>query len=404
MIDLNMYQAMLQGCSTGGQAKKIQSDIIMESSWNEDIQSKVGYLYDWYHDDEPLRLRNLSSQTSLTKISVDIKYIVDTYQTMDKDQVTYHLQFKPYYESNVSYYEDVFEKRYNSLFPLGLYIDIPDEKGHFNKWLIVDKANYYDSQFVTYQILPCDYVFQYVLEGEKYQIAGCLRSQNSYNSGVWRDYKVESPEDQQKAILPLNRDTEKLFYNQRMIIDAKVLSEPIAWRITKVHRLAPNGLVRLTYAQDRFDQHKDYIEIDKQGDIIGMWADYFRSELKPSEFVPRDKEESVLLNNPKNNISFNGLKPQIKVGGSFKTLTAHFYNSQNLEIANTENCVWTFTVDNEDATNVLEVVNFTSDGNLQNNQIKIRFKDNDDYLGKILVAHCYWNSQTIETCLEIVGL
>ena len=40
------------------------------------------------------------------------------------------------------------------------------------------------------------------------------------------DFKIQSPEDQQKFIVPLNRDSETLFYSQRMIIDNNVLTEP----------------------------------------------------------------------------------------------------------------------------------------------------------------------------------
>ena len=64
-----------------------------------------------------------------------------------------------------------------------------------------------------------------------------------------------------------------------MIIDAKVETEPRCWRVTKIDRIAPNGLVMTTLAQDRFDQIHDYIEHDKYDNIIGMWADYYSSSV-----------------------------------------------------------------------------------------------------------------------------
>ncbi len=45
-------------------------------------------------------------------------------------------------------------------------------------------------------------------------------------SGIWTDHITTTTEDQYKFAVPLNRDTEKLYYNQRIIIDNKVLSEP----------------------------------------------------------------------------------------------------------------------------------------------------------------------------------
>lgn len=164
---------------SSGEAKKIQSDMIMEQTWDRDISAKVAYLYDCKHDDEPTKLRNLNSNKSSLKIPIDIKYLVNGSQTFDKDPITYHIQFKPSQECNVPYYTEYFEERYDSIFPLGLYIDIPDSKGKYNRWLVVDKANYYDPQFPTFEILSCDKVFHWIFEGNKYQMAGVLRSQNS---------------------------------------------------------------------------------------------------------------------------------------------------------------------------------------------------------------------------------
>lgn len=65
------------------------------------------------------------------------------------------------------------------------------------------------------------------------------------------------------------RETETLFYNIRMIIDAKVESEPRAWLISKINRISPNGICRVTLTQDIFDQHKDFIEKDGNGNIVG---------------------------------------------------------------------------------------------------------------------------------------
>ena len=40
----------------------------------------------------------------------------------------------------------------------GNYVDIMSEDGSYNKWLIVDKANYNGNQFPTFEILRCDYI------------------------------------------------------------------------------------------------------------------------------------------------------------------------------------------------------------------------------------------------------
>lgn len=172
------YRKIL-GQKTDGQVRKEQSDRIMDVSWWEDIQSRVGYLYDYYHDNYITQLIDMKSDKDDSKVPIDIKFVMSSSQTYDKDQVTFHIQLRPGQPCNVNYYEEVFEKQYDATFPIGLYIDIPDERGVFNRWLVVDKANYNTTQFPTFEVLKCDKVFQWIMDDYKIQCAGVLRSQNS---------------------------------------------------------------------------------------------------------------------------------------------------------------------------------------------------------------------------------
>lgn len=178
MPNLSQYKKQL-GSHTNGEVRKIQSDQIMDATWWEDIASRKAYLCDYYHDNEKLLLNNLNPEKDKLKIPIDIKFVQSSSQTYDKDQITVHLQLRPNQECNVPYYKEVFEDRYSAMFPVGLYAIIQDDKGNWNRWLIVDKANINVTQFPTFEILRCDYVFQYIIDGIKYQIPGVLRSQNS---------------------------------------------------------------------------------------------------------------------------------------------------------------------------------------------------------------------------------
>jgi len=177
------YRKIL-GQKTNGQVRKEQSDDIMNNTWWEDIQSRVGYLYDFYHDNHITKLTDMKSDKDDTKVPIDIKFVMSSSQTYDKDQVTFHIQLRPRQLCNVDYYKEVFEKQYDATFPIGLYIDIPDEQGIFNRWLIVDRANYNVTQFPTFEVLRCDKVFQWIMDNVKMQCAGVLRSQNSYNCAL----------------------------------------------------------------------------------------------------------------------------------------------------------------------------------------------------------------------------
>lgn len=164
-----------------GQVRKTEADNIAEFTWYNDLATRTCYLFDYYHDPQPLEFNDLTPDESL-QTPVDLKYIVYSSQTYAKDAITYHIQFKPSQDGCcclVPYYEKEYGKRYDATFPCGLYVLIPDKDGVYNKWLVVGKANFNDPQFATYEILRCDKVFQWIYNNKKYQMCGVLRSQNS---------------------------------------------------------------------------------------------------------------------------------------------------------------------------------------------------------------------------------
>lgn len=182
MPSLSSYKRML-GNHTNGEARKIQSDELMEAVWDEDIVSKKAYIYDFYHDDEPFIYKGMHPDTSKTKCLVNIKFIVNAYNSESKDEVGKHIQFKPSFNwkniSKLSYYKE-FENKYETEYPLGLYLDIYDDTlKMYRKWLCVEFANTLGNQFPTWYILPCDHLFQWIADGTKYQMCGVSRSQNS---------------------------------------------------------------------------------------------------------------------------------------------------------------------------------------------------------------------------------
>ena len=165
--------------TTLGEVKKNQSDMIMEATWDRDLQSKTCYIYDYYHDDEPDKNYKLSPQKSRTKAAIPAKYIINSYNSEGKDQVFYHLQFKPSQQNPLEYFESEYEQKYGINFPIGLYIDIPDNKGIYRRWLIVENANAFDPQFITWSIAPCDYRYSWIHKEKKHRMWGVSRSQSS---------------------------------------------------------------------------------------------------------------------------------------------------------------------------------------------------------------------------------
>lgn len=197
MPGLDTYRRMLRrGAGSGngritiGQARKEDSDLLMECTWDRDIESREAYLFDYFHDPEPWKMRKIVPDERYPQ-PVDVKFIVSSYQSMDKDQVAYHLQFRPgeklrfeegdeYY-----YYETDYRGKYDAQYPVGMYAVIPNDDGEYEKWIICMKEK--GNQFIKYLILPVNYYFHWVEDngGKRVlrKMLGTTRSQNSYNSG-----------------------------------------------------------------------------------------------------------------------------------------------------------------------------------------------------------------------------
>lgn len=111
---------------TLGEKLKHDSDVLMESTFDSDPQSKVCYIYDYFHDDQP-HLKDHMTYENTTKTRIDAKFIVKTYQSIDKDQVEYYIQLRPsqkvwFEESDELYYfETDYRQKYGVQdFPIGL--------------------------------------------------------------------------------------------------------------------------------------------------------------------------------------------------------------------------------------------------------------------------------------------
>ena len=395
-----------------GSVHKHNSDMIMEQTWDRDVQSKKCYIYDHFHDDQPWLNEGMTYENT-TKTPIDAKFIITQSQSIDKDRVTVMLQFKPseklrfVEDDELYYYETDYKGKYNSDYPVGMYCDVPDEKGVYRKWIICAKQ--ISNQFTKYLILPANYRFTWI-ETNKHEriirrVWGATRSQNSYNSGLWSIYHTTEIENQFKAILPMNSITERIFYtndanqNQRLVISS-MTANPRVWKVSKCEDMLMGefGLMRLTFVQESFNKSTDFVDYeainpDGSKDVYAMYADYFESSVSPSEpETPETSSDNCILSASTNTI---------KAGGSYKTITANFYNSSGVDITNTYLLTlsidsWSFYIDD------VEI----KDGDLiktleqpECNKIKIRFANNMDYFSKILVVKC--SAEGIDGCLPL---
>ena len=159
---------------------------------------------------------------------------------------------------------------------------------------------------------------------------------------------------------------------QRIVCSAKT-DTPLTYKVTKVNNTKPIGIVKVTIKQDNFNQHTDYVEKDANGNIIGMWADYFES-----------KDEIVDL------------------GGSYKTISAKFARSGEdcTDLFATKPGQWSFILDDMDITDS-DLITLLAQS--QNNVIKVKFNGDRKFIGKTLTVKYTVESSVGELQLSIIG-
>lgn len=314
---LEMYQKRMsfQGANIGDVMKR-QSDKIMNESFKRDVDYRRAKLYDQNH--------NFLEE-------VDIKFKKNLNYSISKDAVDFLVQFRPLYHPEKKYTlypSDVDENGKPIVERLGFYLDIPDDTGDINTWLIVGKSD--NNQFVTYNVLKCNWTCRWIKDRVIYECLGCIRSRNNYNSGEWSDGFVTSVENQAAIWLPTNDKTQTITYNDRFIISDRTVN-PLVFHISKVEDMYPLGVTKFTLSQGHFDPTKDNAEL--------KLANYYASEIEP------EKEEEIVIPEEDvkvaySKITLNSKKLTIPLGANKKTLKVTYYDKDGKETENINRTIW----------------------------------------------------------------
>ena len=381
--------------TTVGQQLKKSSDMVMQQTFVNDVQTKLCYLYDYYHDDQPDEEYGYDPSLSTTKIPVMAKFIVKSYVTIAKDEPDYHLQFAPNDWNNQTFKRDWFD-RYDRLgirTPTGFYVDIANDRGVYEKWLIlyIEDGN----QFIKLGLLKCNYRFMWIedngINRYKRKVWGINRSQNSYTSGIYYSDKTTVFDDQDKFILPWSPITSEIKHDMRMFV-SMLQEQPTVWRITKVNNTSPKGIIYITGKQDAFNEHQDYVNLET-GE---MFADYYQKAVIPTE---EEKEDSTTIVIPEGYINLRCTIAQLKVGGSYRSITATCFSKDDVDITESyKKFNWEYTIDDKDVSGLIDMVE------IDVNKIKIKFIGDEYYLGKVLTVKCKSDTLTGELQLNIVAL
>lgn len=325
---------------------KKTGDILMNVNFDHDENYKRAILYDW-------DLKKLEE--------VDIKFQYSQKYSINKDQVEYLVQFRPLFHPEIKYrHSDNIER-------LGFFLDIPDDTGRMNKWLLLGRND--EDQFVRYNALKCNWNFKFMVDGVIYEQLGVLRDRNNYNSGVWSDGFVTSVENQAQFIVPTNRKTELIDYDMRFMLSDNAI-HPIVYSVTKRTDTFPLGINKITLSQGHFDKEKD--------NPILKICDYYSSKIKPKEDLKRPESNNKVS---KMELKYTGNQPVLVIGGTYRTITAITYDDL-LTPVDAPIGSWLFYLNKKPVTINELLINY--DIEIKDNQLQIKAHKTYEIIGDVL--------------------
>ena len=354
MFERYRNRVLNRGNSVGDLLRQ-QSNTVIEHAWNRDPHAKQVYV---------VKVDSGLPEVTPEHNLIDVKFNVDTYHKIVSDDPAYLLQFRHGAE------------KYHPEIDIGSYVYMADEDNNWKWWLIclLDER----PEFRQYHILECNWELGWVANNTIYRCLTVQRVQQSYNSGSWDADRTTAVDNITSIWLPTNDDTLTIGYNQRFLISDPKRRPCLAWSVSKIEDTQPIGLTKLKLTQETFDTVHDNAEL--------MLANYYNNEIEPT---PSTSDKESL---PAVTITYNGTKPNIKVGGSCKVLTPVF---SDVSLAVDK---WVVTVDNIDISNDSNYI-MVQDGSA----LKLSIAENYNLIGKILVVQLVATDGSVtKLSLEVV--
>lgn len=247
------------------------------------------------------------------------------------------LSYKPVYIAGQEYdahlYEDVkdnirsgsgnymIEFRQGITFPLGTYVDIRDNSDDLSRWLIMETVG--DLFDVKYLIKKCNYELRWKNADGKV-IRRWVAFDDSYklDEGT-RSYDNKStlPEASIVLLLPYDKETREITFDDRFIIDdSNRRAIPDVYAVTNRSAMARHenghGIIKLSLKHDQFN-----LDTDSQEYMI---ADYYNN-------MPEQKPAPILPGVDRAEIIYNG-KNRVVMGTPAKEFKVVFFDTDDKEL------------------------------------------------------------------------
>ena len=341
--------------SSMGEMLRMQSNMVIEQTWDRDPNYRQVYVVKVTH--------GLPEVTPAHEL-IDVKFNVKTYANITSDEPSYWMQFR-----------HGEEKRHPDI-GIGSYVYMENEDGEWQWWLLVHLDD--RPMFRQYQVLETNYVFKWITDGKIYNCLGVQRIQQSYNSGSWDGDRFTFVDNVTSCIMPTNSDSLTIGYNKRLMISDEKRYPPIVYQVSKIEDTQPIGLTTFKFTQETFDPTHDNAEL--------MICNYYDSSIEPE--IPNIDDELKSTAS----ITYNGTKPTVKVGGSWKIFTPVF-GDESVTVGK-----WTISDKNGDISNN---TNYTieRDGDLLKLKVALNYK----LVGTVLTVQLIGSDgSTADVQMEVV--
>ena len=342
---------------------RMQSNMVIEQTWNNDPNTRQVYVVKV--------ARGLPTVTDKHEL-VDVKFNVDTYQKVGSDEPAYHLQFRHGAE------------KYNSDIGVGSYVYMADEDGEWKWWMIVGLDE--RPAFRQYNIIETNWKFGWIIDGKIYYHLGVLRNGSSTREADENSY-TSVVNGNMICWMATNEDTYTISHDQKFLISDAGRMPPLCYSVSTISDSLPMGITKFVMSQSTFDPAHDNADL--------MLANYYGLKFLPEEPV----EDSDTIETF--DISYNGTKPTIKVGGSAKIFTAQLPEDNHFDIKwSLSDGVNTYEKQYENYTETFGDYTVTTDDRVM--QLKIAKKY--DLVGTILTIKAQCADGSIgEIKVEVIG-
>lgn len=405
MLSFNDMKSIYNNAGSIGQQLKVMADDAMQATFDNDIATRQCYIYDYYHDDDADKEYGYDPSLSKNKIPVKLKFIIKEYKSVTKNDPEYHIMFEPDVWNSMSCKPDWFVKQYESLqiqFPIGLYCDIPDDRGIYHRWIITytETAN----QFPRFGVLKCNYLFKWVIDDGmnryKRKVWGIERAKTS-GAGISESGIFTMLDSQKEIFFPWTPITSELKHDMRLFI-SMIQKEPYVYKISHVENTSPKGIIKLTLMQDRYDINRDYVSLDVLNEDYGdMYADYYSSVIVPEETTAEVETNTDIL-------TLTSASRSVRINGGTRIITAKITDVDGSDITSKYDKLafnWRFAF--KDTYNMIDhLIAVDSDyGAKSGNEYKCKFKflGDEQHLNGIITVSLDVGSLTSSVDLNIIS-